>query len=108
MSAKDNYVSEQMFTTRITCHGKIESLASNFKLKDDQPFSLFIRAKSGTSSVTDVLVNVRLYKEDTCSPCPVTLSNWQELMVCELDASNAVLLDKYEIYWGAGTTGIPV
>ncbi len=108
MSANDNYVSEQIFASRIASHGRVESVAGGFKLKDEQPFSLYIRPKTGVTTIADVLVNVRLYKDEVCSPCPVILGCWQEIMVCELAESNADLLNDYEIYWGAGSTGTPV
>lgn len=108
MDTSNNYVSEQVFSSRIVSHGQVESLAHGFRLKDGQPFSLYIRPKSVTTVTTDVLVNVRLYKEDKCSPMPVGVYCWQELMAVELDASNAELLNEYEIYWGAGNTGTPV
>lgn len=108
MSAKNNYVSEQMFNSRITCHGQVTDLSNGFKLKDEQPFSLYIRPKAATAGAQDVLVSVKLYKEDECSPIPVTLHGWQEFMAVELDASNAELLARYDIYWGAGDIGTPV
>lgn len=108
MSANNNYVSEQIFASRVASHGRVTNLAEGFRLKDEQPFSLYIRPKTGVTTVTSVLVSVRLYKDEVCSPCPVGLGCWQEIMVCELDASNADLLNDYEIYWGAGSTGTPV
>lgn len=103
----NNYVSEQVFSSRIVSHGRIENLTDGFRLKDEQPFSLYIRPKSVTTVTTDVLVNARLYKDSQCSPVPVSVYCWQELMVVELDASNDALLETYEIYWGAGNTGVP-
>lgn len=107
MSKNSNYVTEQMFSSRITCHGRISDLSKGFRLLNDQPFSLYIRPKSATTTVVDVLVNVKLYKEDSFSPMPVGIYCWNELMALELDASNAGLLEQFEIYWGAGNTGIP-
>lgn len=107
MANNSNYVTEQMFSSRIACHGQITDLSKGFRLLNDQPFSLYIRPKSATTTLVDVLVNVKLYKEDSCSPMPVRIYGWNELLTLELDASNAGLLEQFEIYWGAGNTGIP-
>lgn len=110
MSAKNNYVSETMFNTRITAHGKVESLEHSFILKDEHPFSLYIRPKSAATAKQDELVTLRLYKEDEASPMPVTLQGWQEFMAVEVvaDDANKALLEKYEMYWGAGTSSVPM
>lgn len=103
MAGNSNYVSEQMFVSRICSHGQVTDLTNGFKLKDEQPFSLFVKPKSATTGVVAVMVDVRLYKETECSPCPCTLNGWQELEVVELAASNAELLERYDIYWGCGS-----
>lgn len=97
-----NYVSEQMYVSRICSHGQVTDLSKGFKLKDEQPFSLFVKPKSATTGVA-ITVEVRLYKETEASPCPCTLNSWQKLEVVELAASNAELLEKYDIYWGCGS-----
>lgn len=102
MAGNTNYVSEQMFVSRICSHGQVTDLSKGFKLKDEQPFSLFVKPKSATTGVA-ITVDVRLYKETEASPCPCTLNSWQELEVVELAASNAELLEKYDIYWGCGS-----
>lgn len=102
----DNYVSEGMFLQRIVSHGQVTDLSKPFKLKDEQPFSVYIRPKAATTEV-DVMLSARLYKEDECAPVPVTIHAWQELEIVELDSTNKTLLEKYDIYWGAGNTGIP-
>lgn len=103
MAGNTNYVTEQMFVSRICSHGQVKDLSKAFKLKDEQPFSMFIKSKSATTGVVAVTVDVRLYKETEASACPCTLNCWQELEVVEIAASNAELLDKYDIYWGCGS-----
>ena len=106
MDVSKNYVSEQMFLQRICSHGQVTDLTESFKLKDYQPFSLFIKPKSATLGVA-VMLDLRLYKEEQASACPCTLNCWQELEVVEVAASNASLLANYDIYWGSGTEAHP-
>ena len=101
MSAKDNYVSETMFVSRIVAKGKIESLNNGFKLKDSAPFSVYDRPKTLTTLERDMLLNCTLYKEDECSIVPVPLFSWVELVITEI-APNEELLNSYDIYWGSG------
>lgn len=103
MAGNTNYVSEQMFVSRICSHGQVTDLSKSFKLKDEQPYSLFVKPKSTTTGATAIMVDVRLYKESESSPCPCTLNSWQRLEVVELAASNAALLEEYDIYWGCGS-----
>lgn len=107
MSKESNYVTETMFVSRITCKGKVESLEHGFRLKDEQPFSVYIRPKTLTTMERDVLLNYKLYKEDAASEVPVPLFGWVELEVVEI-APSASLLSNYDIYWGAGDYGVPV
>ena len=107
MSKESNYVTETMFVSRITCKGKVESLEHGFRLKDEQPFSVYIRPKTLTTMERDVLLNCKLYKEDAASEVPVPLFGWVELEVVEI-APSASLLSNYDIYWGAGDYGVPV
>lgn len=102
--ADKKYVSEQVFSSRITAKGKVTSLTGGFKLKDEQPFSVYVRPKTLTTLERDVVISARLYKEEECSDVPVTLFGWQPLMICELAASNAALLATYDIYYGCGNT----
>lgn len=108
MAGNSNYVSEQMFVSRICSHGQVTDLTEAFKLKDEQPFSVFVKPKSATSGVVAIELSLRLYQEESCTPCPVTLNSWQELEVVELAASNASLLANYDIYWGSGSAATPL
>jgi len=101
MGAKDNYVSETMFVSRIVAKGKIESLNNGFKLKDSAPFSVYVRPRTLTTLERDMLLNCKLYKEDECSIVPVPLFSWVELVITEI-APNEELLNSYDMYWGSG------
>lgn len=99
-------VTDEMFVSRITSKGKVESLANGFKLQDGQPFSVYIRPKTLTTLERDVLLDCRLYCEEQSSPVPVPLFTWVELEVLEI-APSEKLLESYDIYWGAGNEGTP-
>ena len=101
MGKNNNYVSESMFVSRIVSKGRIESLTNGFKLKDEAPFSVYVRPKTVTTLERDVLINCKLYKEDEFSECPISLFAWVELVVIEIAPSDT-LLEKYDIYWGSG------
>ena len=101
MSAKDNYVSETMFVSRIVAKGKIENLNNGFKLKDGATFSIYVRPKTLTTLERDMLLNCKLYKEDEFSACPINLFTWVELVITEI-APNTELLNSYDMYWGSG------
>jgi hypothetical protein len=101
MSKNKNYVSEAMFVSRIVSKGKITDLSSGFKLKDNAPFSVYVRPKTLTTLERDTLLNCKLYKEDDFGECPVPLFTWVELVVIEI-APGAVDLNSYDIYYGSG------
>lgn len=101
----NKYVSEYMLCSRLNSHGKIESLKQPFTLQYEQPFSIFLMPKGATATAFfGEVMDVRLYKDEKATPCPVTIGCWQELQVVEVAASCAPLLEKYDIYWAAGTT----
>lgn len=102
-----NYVTEQMFVSRITSKGKVESLAGGFRLKDGAPFSVYVRPKSLTTLERDMLLDCRLYCEEQSSTVPVPLFTWVELEVVEIAPSDT-LLESYDIWWGAGDEGTPI
>jgi hypothetical protein len=101
MSKNSNYVSESMFVSRIVSKGKIIDLTNGFKLKENAPFSVYVRPKTLTTLERDMLLNCKLYKEDTFSEAPVPLFTWVELFIIEI-APDALNLDSYDIYYGSG------
>ncbi len=96
------YLSESMHAGRISAHGKITSLAADFKLKNNVPFSIFIVPKDVDAELKLAeTISVMLYQEDTHSDCPFTIGAWNEPSIVSIEA-NATLLDDYDVYWGAG------
>lgn len=93
-------VTNEMNATRICSHGKITSLATEFSLPGDVPFSLYVRPKAATDE-TDVVIPCKLYQDDAASDCPFGFKYWTEPAVKEVSA-NASLLTDYDVYWGAG------
>jgi hypothetical protein len=96
------YISETMFAGRILSHGKITSLDAAFSLTNNEPFSLFLVAASGTDETLPVLVNCKLYADDEAANCPFVANQWNEPAVIEVAASGVSLTD-YTVYWGAGS-----
>lgn len=104
MSTKfnNNYISPEMSAGRIVSKGKISSLSKGFRLKENKPFSVYVRPKTLSTMERDVLLNCKLYAEEEFSEVPVTLYGWVELCIVEI-APNEELLNGYDIYWGAGS-----
>lgn len=99
---KGNLTSE-LIAGRISAHDKIDSLTAAFSLEGGQPFALFIIPKAdGTyPDATTVLVDCKLYQDDTASDCPFTCNCWDAPLVSEI-AISGIDLDEYDVYWGAG------
>lgn len=90
-----------MSAGRIVSKGKISDLSKGFRLKEHQPFSVYVRPKTLTTLERDVMLNCRLYSEEEFSEVPVSLFGWVELCIVEI-APSKELLNNYDIYWGAG------
>lgn len=103
MKMSKGIVTPEMYAGRINAHGKITSLSNGFKLKSEQPFSLFVHPKSDGADpdATVVMVDCKLYQDDVTSPCPFTANCWDAPAVQEIEA-NGVDLTKYDVYWGSG------
>lgn len=91
------YLSQEVFASRISSHGKITDLSSGFKMKHGLPFSLFVIPK--TVSYNPIIVNCKLYHDDELSHCPFEVNQWSANLVKEL-ASDAIDIDVYDVYWG--------
>lgn len=87
---------------RFLSHGKITDLTNGFS--KNYPFSVYIRPKD-TTLQTDVTVSCRLYCETENSELPVPLCDWTPAAIVEI-APNAISLDDYDVYWGAGNPKI--
>lgn len=91
-----------MQISRILTHGKIETLKEGFRLPHNSIFSVYVRPKEGIVE-TDLLVNCRCICDDKPSDLPVPLNEWTPAAIVEI-TPNAIELDMYDVYWGAGNT----
>ena len=91
----------EMQNLRILSHGKVSDLSGGFSL-GGRPFSIFVRAKALTMEL-NITVNCKLICERTASDLPVPIGDWTPAAIAEI-SPNAVSLDDYDVYWGAGET----
>lgn len=85
--------------TRILSHGQIKDLSQGYKA--DYPFSVYLRPKEGVEYQDDVLVRCRCMCDKELSDLPVAVGDWTTAAIVEL-APDAIPLDEYDVYWGAG------
>ena len=85
--------------TRILSHGQITDLSQGYKA--DYPFSIYMRPKEGVEYQDDVLVRCRCMCDKEMSDLPVAVGDWTTAAIVEL-APDAIPLDEYDVYWGAG------
>lgn len=90
-----------MQVLRILSKGKVESLENGFSLPGGECFSLFVRAKGGGSSPQTLLIDCRLICDKISSELPVFVGDWTPAAIVEI-APNAIDLNAYEVFWGAG------
>jgi len=101
---KSGYISEFMAGGRILSHGKITSLANGFHLKNNVPFTIYVKPTNGTSDI-DTVLPVQLSEEDAITNAPVLFYEWSPLAISMIGATNAT--DNNDIYWGAGEEAEP-
>ena len=85
--------------TRILSHGQITDLSQGYKA--DYPFSVYLSPKEGVEYQDDVLVRCRCMCDKEMSDLPVAVGDWTTAAIVEL-APDAIPLDEYDVYWGAG------
>ena len=85
--------------TRILSHGQITDLSEGYRA--DYPFSVYLRPKEGVEYQDDVLVRCRCMCDKELSDLPVAVGDWTTAAIVEL-APDAIPLDEYDVYWGAG------
>ena len=85
--------------TRILSHGQITDLSEGYRA--DYPFSIYLRPKEGVEYQDDVLVKCRCMCDKELSDLPVAVGDWTTAAIVEL-APDAIPLDEYDVYWGAG------
>lgn len=100
MARNKGYASIGMQEGRICSHGKITSLATDFSLAGNIPFSLFIIEKASADPVP-VVVSCETYQGDGFSDCPFTPNCWDVPAVIKIEAGSIDLL-LYDVYWGSG------
>lgn len=87
--------------TRILSHGQITDLSEGYRA--DYPFSIYLRPKEGVEYQDDILVRCRCMCDKDMSDLPVAVGDWTTAAIVEL-APDAIPLDEYDVYWGAGNT----
>lgn len=89
-----------MKSTRILSHGKIENISNGFKLSNGSYFSVYVRPKNDNLGA-DVLLNCKCICDKETSEIPIQLNDWTSAAIVEI-APNAISLEEYDVYWGAG------
>lgn len=89
-----------MYSLRVLAKGQVSDLSKGFNL-GGKPFSVYVRSKSATEMATDTLLNCKLICDTSFGNIPVPVGDWTPAAIVEI-APNAIDLQKYEIYWGAG------
>jgi len=106
---KRGFLSNEQRATRGIVHGKINSLATAFKLAAESPFTIVIVPKENVTSGViaspanaGLLVNMKMYEDDAASMYPV-MFNWpSEALIYEIQAG-AIDLAVYDVYWICGS-----
>lgn len=86
---------------RILSHGQVTDLTNGFSL-GGKPFSVFVRSKSVTME-TSIILSCKTFCDKDASDLPVPIGDWTPAAIAEI-SPNAVSLDDYDVYWGAGET----
>ena len=95
-------ISDTLFANRINEVGKITDLTSDFTLRNQEAFSLYIHPKKDTDDII-IPVKVRPLRNEDYLDCPFTLDDWNSISVVSIKA-NAIDLTNYDVWWGAGDT----
>lgn len=90
-----------IYSLRIQSKGKITDLSKGFTL-GGIPFSIYVRPKTVTME-TDTIVSCRLLCENSVGDFPVPLKDWTPGSIVSI-APNAIDLESYDVYYGAGET----
>lgn len=91
-----------MLASRIVSHGIINGNVKEggiFNL-GGIPFTVYLRPKSATSNVDEVL-DAKLLQEETASPAPFSVYDWTPMLITEVTVPESIL-NAYEVYWGSG------
>lgn len=88
-----------MYSLRILSKGQIMDMTEGFSL-GGIPFSVYVRPKDA-SMEADTLIKCKLFCDKEYGDFPVPIGDWTPGVIASI-APNAIPLDKYDIYWGAG------
>jgi hypothetical protein len=91
-----------MYSNRILSKGVITDLSNGFSL-GGIPFSVYLRKKTISNLNNDALLNCRLICDKDYCNSPVPIGDWSPEAIVSI-APDAIDLDEYELYWGAGET----
>lgn len=90
-----------MYSLRILSKGQVTDLTDGFSL-GGVPFSVFVRPKDA-SMETNTLLKCKLICDKEAGDFPVPLGDWTPGVIASI-SPNAISLDAYDVYWGAGET----
>ena len=93
-----------MYSLRILSKGKISDLTHGFKLKENAPFSVFLKAKKPTMETSEI-ISCRLIGDLTDGEFPIPVGDWTPGAIAEI-SPNAIDMDKYEVFWGTGEVNL--
>lgn len=91
-----------MYSLRILSKGQVTDLSNGFDL-GGKMFSVYVRKKTIAGMDADVLLNCKLICDTSFGVIPVPVGDWTPAAIVKI-APNAIDLQSYEIYWGAGET----
>lgn len=101
------YLTTEERAGRLLSGGKIESLATPFRLQDGGPFNITIVEKASVTAgviaaPTNVglVVNCTLYDDQLPADRPIFFNYPTESLFYEISAG-AIDLDDYDVYWSA-------
>lgn len=90
-----------MYSLRILSKGKITDLSKGFDL-GGIPFSIYVRKKA-VSMDTDLVVKCQLVCDKSFGEFPIPVSDWTPAAIAKI-SPNAIDLNAFDVFWGAGET----
>ena len=88
-----------MYSLRILSKGQITNISEGFSL-GGVPFTVFLRPKNASMD-TNTLIKCKLFCDKEYGDFQVPIGDWTPGVISSI-APNAIPLDKYDVYWGAG------
>lgn len=83
---------------RITTNKQLTDLSSDFD-NNGKAFTVYVKP-TGSSYDESILLDVKLFNDDTNSNCPFTVNEWSPYIITKIMASNSSILSSYNIYIG--------